>query len=629
MKQTIVALIFLSMFCTVSLAQNRGDEQGMEVPENLQLPEDKDAVRRAYDDWWTDSRKNLNERMDWYNDAKFGCFIHWGVYSVPGGIWKDKRIGGYTEHLMRSAKIPIPEYKEELVKPFNPVEFDADEWIQHAINAGMKYFIVTAKHHDGFAMYFSDAYPYDMRMTAFQRDPMAELREAARKRGMKFGFYYSQAFDWEHPDAPGNDWDFPQHPGGDKLVGGKDWWLTMPEFLVNADRYVVEKSIPQVQELIRKYDPDIMWFDTPHKLPLYQNIRILEAIREVDTENKIVVNGRLARFGNRNLGDYLNTGDRAAYFPAVEGYWESIPTTNESYGFSKVDTYRKPPVHFVRLLATATSKGGNILMNVGPMGNGKWDQPDVDVFKKVGNWLKIYGEAIYSNTKTDLPIQSWGVTTRKGDQFYLHVYHWPENKELVVGGLTSDISEAWILSDKNKTPIRHKRINDKDVMLELAGNAPDTMNTVIALTLQSEKKAYPVRLMEPQKENILLAFDATLDGRGLGYGDGKPNRHYVNNWKSNDQGLHWDVRLNTSARYKVYIEYNTASAEDKGVVQISVGDKTYDISYTPYTERQGTNRLYVGEFELNQGEHRIRLSGKNYQGEEYMRPIVILLQPED
>jgi hypothetical protein len=314
----------------------------MEAPENLQLPQDEEAVRKAYEGWWKQSQKNLDERMEWYNEAKFGCFIHWGVYSVPGGIWKDKKTGGYTEHLMRSAKIPFSEYKEELVKPFNPVEFDAGEWIQHAIDAGMKYFIVTAKHHDGFAMYFSDAYPYDIRLTAFKRDPMAELREAARKRGIRFGFYYSQAFDWEHPDAPGNDWDFPEHPGGDKLIGGRDWWLTMPEYLVNADKYVTEKSIPQVQELIRKYDPDIMWFDTPHKLPLYLNIRILEAIREVDPENKIVVNGRLVYFKDCNLGDYLNTGDRAAYFYPAEGYWESIPTTNESYGFSKVDTYRKP-----------------------------------------------------------------------------------------------------------------------------------------------------------------------------------------------------------------------------------------------------------------------------------------------
>lgn len=238
----------------------------------------------------------------------------------------------------------------------------------------MRYFVITAKHHDGFAMYPSDAYPYDIRLSKFQKDPMEALSRAAKKYGIKFGFYYSHAFDWEHPDAPGNDWDYPTNPGGDKLVGGKNWWLERKDFLANAEKYVNEKSIPQIQELIRKYDPDILWFDTPQKLPLYLNIRILEAIRQADPQNKIVVNGRLARFGSNNIGDYRNTGDRSAFFFPTEGAWESIPTTNESYGYSVVDTVRKPVSFFVQLLPSATSKGGNILMNVGPMGNGPMGQ---------------------------------------------------------------------------------------------------------------------------------------------------------------------------------------------------------------------------------------------------------------
>jgi alpha-L-fucosidase len=627
MKRIILLQLAFSLMipATTAMAQNSGDEQGMEVLKNLRLPQDREAVKKAHDGWWTNSQKNVDERMAWYNEAKFGCFIHWGVYSVPGGLWKDRATGGYTEHLMRSAKIPISEYREKLVKSFNPAAFDAGEWIRHAVDAGMKYIIVTAKHHDGFAMYFSDAYPYDMRRTSFNRDPMAELREAARTQGLKFGFYYSQAFDWEHPDAPGNDWDFPGHPGGDNLVGGRDWWFTMPEYLVNADRYVREKAIPQIQELIRKYDPDIMWFDTPHKLPLYQNIRILEAIREVDPENRIVVNGRLARFEGQNFGDYLNTGDRAAYFYPVSGAWESIPTTNESYGYSKVDTYRKPPVHFVRLLATATSKGGNILMNVGPMGDGKWDKPDVDVFKKVGDWLKVYGEAIYGNVKTDLPMQTWGVTTKKGDITFLHVYDWPENGELTVGGLTSDISKAWILSDKNKKPLEHTRINDRDILLKLPADVPDTMNTVISLTLATKRESYPVRLLDPAKENILFAFDATLSDKNLGYGDGKPNRNYVYNWKSNEQTLQWQFRLNAPADCKIYLQYNTASAEDSGTIYLTINGRQYDLTYTPYTERQGTNTIYAGELKLNRGEHQITLSGKEYRGSEYMRPVSIIL----
>jgi alpha-L-fucosidase len=625
--KTIPFLLLLTLSSLTAIAQPGGDEQGLETLETLQLPEDREAVRKALATWWTKAQTGLDRRIEWYSDAKFGCFIHWGVYSVPGGIWKNRKTGGYTEHLMRSAQIPLAEYRETLVKPFNPVDFDADRWIQHALDAGMKYLIVTAKHHDGFAMYFSDAWPYDMRMTAFNRDPMAELREAARRRGLKFGFYYSQAFDWEHPDAPGNDWDFPDHPGGDRLLGGRDWWLAMPGYLPNADRYVREKSIPQIQELIRKYDPDILWFDTPHKLPLYQNIRILEAIRQADPQNKIVINGRLARFGTQNFGDYLNTGDRAASFYPQEGRWESIPTTNESYGYSKVDTVRKPAAHFIRLLASATSKGGNILMNAGPMGNGKWDRPDIDLFRRIGDWLRTNGEAIYGNLPTGLPVQNWGVTTRKGDLLYLHVFDWPENGQLLIGGLTSTVAKAWILSGKNKTAIESVRINKKDVMLKLPAQAPDTVNTVIALQTGTRRPADPVRLLEPEKENILLTFDAGLDSKELRYGDGKPNRNYVGNWKSNAQHIRWKIRLNTPATCKMYIQYNTASAEDSGSISLTVDDTPYPVTYTPFTERQGTNTLYAGEIRLTRGEHLITLNGKEYRGNEYMRPVAVRLVP--
>ena len=315
-----------------------GDEQGLSIPAEVSLPQDRIALTEARDGWWTDARKNYDERMGWYNDAKFGCFIHWGVYSDVAGFWHGKHIGGYTEHLMRKATIPLDVYRKEVVAPFNPTGFDADEWMSHARDAGMKYFIVTAKHHDGFAMFPSDAYPYDIRQTTFDRDPMGELREAARRYGIKFGFYYSHAFDWEHPDAPGNDWDY-DNPGGDRLLGGAEWWTGgRRDFLPKAEKYVAEKSIPQIQELIRNYQPDILWFDTPAKLPLYLNVRILKAIREADPENKIVVNGRLARYGGSNLGDYRNTGDRAAFFFPTEGPWESIPTTNESYGYSIEET---------------------------------------------------------------------------------------------------------------------------------------------------------------------------------------------------------------------------------------------------------------------------------------------------
>ncbi len=618
--------ILLLLSGMILKAQDKGEEQGLEIPTDLQLTEDKLALEKASHSWWKESKRNYDQRMEWYADAKFGCFIHWGVYSVPAGVWKGKKVGGYTEHLMRKAQIPLVNYIKELVLPFNPVDFDANEWMRTIRDAGMKYVVITAKHHDGFAMYFSDAYPYDMSLTRYNKDPMTELREAARKYGIKFGFYYSHAFDWEHPCAPGNDWEYPDHPGGDRLVGGSDWWLTRPDYLPIADKYVREKSIPQIQELIKKYDPDLMWFDTPHKLPLYQNIRILEAIREIDPENKIVVNGRLARFADRNLGDYVNTGDRAAHFYPTLGFWESIPTTNESYGYSLVDTVRKPVSHFVRLLSSAVAKGGNILLNVGPMGNGRWDEVDATICLEIGKWLKINGEAIYGAQKTDLPVQSWGVTTKKGDTLYAHVHQWPKNGILTIGGLTSDIGKAWIISDPQLKRVSFSRVNDKDVAVYLPAKAPDSMNTVVAFAVKKTKKSYPIRLLDDTGDNTLFTFDAEIMGSGLRFGDGKVNRNYVTNWKKNDQWMRWKVRINRPAKYDLFLDYNTVEETDTGEVFINISGENFTVNYPSHPERKGTNSVYAGSITLTEDEFDCYLRGKIYRGNQYMNPIAVRLR---
>lgn len=608
-------------------AQTSGDEQGFSIPSGTELPEDREALIEAAEGWWKTARENYDERMSWYNDVKFGCFIHWGVYSGAAGLWKGKRFGGYTEHLMRKAKIPVEVYRKEMIEPFNPVDFDADEWMRNASMAGMRYFIITAKHHDGFAMFPSDAYPYDIRLSGFGRDPMAELREAARRYGIRFGFYYSHAFDWEHPDAPGNDWEY-DNPGGDRLLGGADWWTGGRKgFLRNAEKYVSEKSIPQIQELIKKYDPDILWFDTPSKLPLYLNIRILKAIREADKDNRIVVNGRLVRYGGNNLGDYRNTGDRAAYFFPTEGPWESIPTTNESYGYSVVDTVRKPASFFIRLLASAASKGGNILMNVGPMGNGKWDEKDVEIFRGVGRWLEMNGEGIYGTERTGLPVQPWGVTTCKGDTLYAHVFHWPDDGRLVIGGLRSEVRSARLVADGGRH-IAGRRINEKDYELQLPGDAPDKVNSLIALVLDSHVPACPVRLLDGKAPDILAAFDAELHGKGLGYGDGKPARNHVKNWKDETQWLSWNLRLNAPAHYDVYLDYNTATASDSGTVIVKIGDRIFETAYYGHPEKNGTRSIYVGAVSLDEGQFDCTLKGKNHTGATYMNPIALRLQPK-
>jgi alpha-L-fucosidase len=277
-------------------------------------------------------------RLGWWRDARFGMFVHWGVYSGLSGTWNGKEYWGYGEHIQRMAEIPIPVYHKEVAGKFNPTEFNADEWIRLAKEAGMGYFVITAKHHDGFAMYDSKVSDATIvKATPFARDPMKELKAACAKYGIKFGFYYSHAFDWGEENGPGNDWDFP-NPGGDKLLHGANWWEKFPEFLPKVRKYVDEKSIPQLQELIANYDPDIIWFDTPHKLPPEENLRILAAVRKA--KPSMVINGRLID----GMGDYENTTDRAAEFQPFKGTGRACPPPTNRMAITKTTghTSRRP-----------------------------------------------------------------------------------------------------------------------------------------------------------------------------------------------------------------------------------------------------------------------------------------------
>ncbi|MCL2043132.1 MAG: alpha-L-fucosidase [Treponema sp.] len=607
------------------MALNHGGEQGLE-PGTMQLPQDYAAAKEAINGWWKDSQISLHDRMGWFCEAKFGCFIHWGPYSALESRWDGTAYDGYAEHIMRMAAIPLAEYKEKVVKNFNPFLFDAEEWILQAKKAGMRYFIITAKHHDGFAMWHSDTYDYDMRMTKFnQRDPIMELCNAAKKHGIKFGPYYSHAFDWEHPHAPGNDWDdfsaitgFPRsNPGGDKLHGGREWWQdnTYHQFLQHAEKYVEEKAKPQIAELVRKLDPDIMWFDTPHKLPLYLNIEICKFLRELKPE--IVINGRLARWENYQLGDYENSGDRAAYFfPLADEYWETIPTTNNSFGYSSVDNSHKPPVHFIRLLACAVSKGGNILLNVGPMGNGKWDTRDADIFNAVGAWLEKNGESIYGTVRTnDIPVPNWGVITKKNDTLFLHVHQWPQDGVLWLGSLKADIRRAALFATGETLAWSQE---GSDIRITLPAACPDTDSTVIALTLNGGYTSYPHRLLDPRVKNVLQVFDADLTGN-FTRGDGKVARNFLSGWVSNDMSISWNLSLREKYSFSLALEY--CSSGNAGTVSIEINGAEHDLDYRP-----GDTSSVVDRITLDAGNHIVRLKGKTLNGE-HISPMTLTFIP--
>lgn len=536
-----------------SLAQVTGDEDREMF--NRAKARDQNAIDEAVNGWWTASMKTHEQRIEWWREAQFGMFIHWGIYSLPGGEWKGKIVGGYAEHLMRKEKISRKDYLG-LAHQFNPVNFNADQWVLQAKQAGMKYFVITAKHHDGFAMYNSGVSDFDItEQTPFKRDPLAELAAACRKHGMRFGFYYSHAFDWEHPDAPGNDWEY-NNPGGDKLLhGGARWYDEHPELLPKAQRYVMEKSIPQIKELINKYHPDILWFDTPHKLPLSENIRILQAIRETDPN--VVVNGRLARSPAISFGDYKNTADRPAEFHPVAGDWEAIPTTNESYGYSKYDSSHKSIAFFIQLLARAASKGGNLLMNIGPMGDGRFDQKDISILQGIGKWMGKNEESIYGTVASPLPYHSWGVSTVKNNRLYLHVFNWPKDGKLFLSSSSPfSVTNAHLLANPSQK-IGFQKNEDGYIQLNVPVNAPDSVNTVIVLDVKRQILAGDPHLVVPNSEKErFLAFDARLNGKGFSFGDGKADRYYVENWKK-DQTISWAFRTinDGPAIFKIVIKY--------------------------------------------------------------------------
>ncbi len=322
------------------------------------------------------------ERLAWFHQAKYGLFIHWGLYAIPAGEWKGKTIPGIGEWIMNRAKIPVAEY-ELLAKQWNPTKFDADAWVQMAQDAGMKYIVITSKHHDGFAQFGSKASKWNVvDATPFHRDVLKELSAACQRHGMPLGFYYSQAQDWHEPGGAGNDWDFGPDLGPDGRER-KDY-----------DGYLRGKAEPQVRELLTSYGPvALIWFDTPRMMTKDRGQRFVDLVRSL--QPKTLIDGRLGV-----AGDYVSTGDNVIPGSAPADAWEVPATINHTWGYRKDDRDWKSPGEITFKLVDIVSKGGNYLLNVGPMADGIIPPGSQDTLREVGKWLKVNGDAIYGAGKS-------------------------------------------------------------------------------------------------------------------------------------------------------------------------------------------------------------------------------------
>ena len=427
------------------------------------------------DAWAQSTPLSHDEKLKWFREAKFGLFIHWGLYCIPAGEWQGKPVAGLGEWIMNRAKIPVTEY-EKLATQFNPVNFNADEWVQMAQDAGMKYVVITSKHHDGFAMFHSAVSKYNVYdATPFHRDVIAELSQACARKNIRFGVYYSQAQDWHEPNGAGNTWDFG------------------PDDKKDYDQYLRGKAEPQVRELVTNYGPMcLIWFDTPRMMTDERAQRFIDIVES--KQPATLIDGRLGK-----AGDYRSMGDNAIPNTVVNEDWEVPATLNRTWGFKKDDTDWKTPEDLTFKLVDIVSKGGNYLLNVGPTSEGIIPQASQDNLREVGRWLKINGEAIYGAGPTPFgeelgandptakdskgnPVfhqaTDYRVTTKPG-KLYVHLFKWPAGS-FTLSGVKGKITKATLLADTSHSALKFVQ-KDAQVSVSRPASAPGKIASVLAL----------------------------------------------------------------------------------------------------------------------------------------------------
>ena len=414
--------------------------------------------------------------MKWWREARFGLFIHWGLYSVPAGQWHGTASPKPSaEWIMNDLAIPIADY-ETLVPRFNPTKYQPGEWVRLAKNAGMKYLVITSKHHDGFALFDSKVSAYDAMATPYKRDLLAPLADECRKAGIRFCTYHS-IMDWHHPDY------FPRRA-----------WDTRPTDAARFDRYIAYMKA-QLKEIVSRYNPGVLWFDGEwertwtheHGVDLYDYVRTLNP--DIIINNR-VDKGRQGMAGMTRDGDFLGdfgTPEQeipASGLPGVD--WESCMTMNGTWGYAERDTRWKSREVLIRSLIDIASKGGNFLLNVGPTGEGLIPAASVDRLEGIGAWMHINGEAIHGTTASPIGRPAWGRATRKPGKIYLHVFDWPTDGALLVP-TTQRVKAARLLAFPS-ADIAITNVAD-GVSLKVPASGPDAVASVIALDVDEPANA--------------------------------------------------------------------------------------------------------------------------------------------
>lgn len=549
--KTIIALALCSMFIGIGACRTSKPNKGDDFAFNGAPP--PDASLDEFAEWREDTRE---ARCAWWKKDRFGMFIHWGVYSVPAGTYNGKRIRGIGEWIMLRGRIPVAEYKA-YARDFNPVNYDPEQWVRLAKEAGVKYIVITSKHHDGFALYDSKVTDWDIvDATPYGKDLLKPLAEACRRNGIKLGFYYSQAQDWCHPGgaARRGHWDDAQK--GD------------------MDEYIRNIAVPQVREVLSNYGGlGIFWWDTPVGMNP-ERARMLYPLLKLQPH--VISNNRL---GGGFDGDY---GTPEQHIPGSKqaGNWETCMTMNGTWGYKSYDDNWKSTKTLVRNLVDIVSKGGNYLLNVGPKPDGTFPEASVVRLKEIGEWMDVYGDSIYACGASPLKKKpGWGRVTTKDGKLYVHVFDRPDSGRILLPRVRCRIEDAYLLCDpKQKISAGN---SDNAISIELPGQLPNAIDSVIVVEYDEEfgLKAFVAR----ENENGVVELTA---GNAKLHGDkflleSKGGAENIGYWTDLDDWAEWDFKVDKPGTFELAIEYahpgaanseyliETKSGKLKGQIQAS------------------------------------------------------------
>ncbi|WP_448635161.1 alpha-L-fucosidase [Pedobacter panaciterrae] len=474
-----------------------------------------------------------------FRNGKYAMFIHWGLFSQLSNKWKGKTYYGIGEWLMNSnmANISAQEYMP-VAKDFNPVNFNAKAIVQLAKDAGMKYIVVTSKHHDGFAMFHSGDNKFNIvDATPFKRDPMTELAKACKDAGLGFGFYYSQNQDWTAPGGNGG-------PEKDEQGNKKTF-----------DDYFKEKCYPQVEQITTAYGPiELVWFDTPGGMDKKYAEQLVALVHK--NQPGAYVSGRVGH----NLGDYSTLGDMEVPKQNVEGLWESVDVTNDAWGYAWYDQNWKSAKELLTRTLSTVARGGTYMLNVGPKPDGTIPEQAAFALRYSGNWIKKYPQTIYaaeaSPWKHALP---WGDATVRGNKISLLVYEWPTTGHLYLPGLISEITAIKLVNNKKTEALKFTKKNGW-VDIAVPVKAPETLVSIVEITVKGTPKANSIQCVDPKIETVIYAdFAKAINCEKAGkswmekFGEWK-HAMQVTKWRAESK-LEWEVEVLQPGYYQTELNY--------------------------------------------------------------------------